>query len=152
LAQALEMRVLFAVASATFLEPAPAAPETSDFTFDPICSWAQAIFVAGCDQQYPDHTTGCAMGVVTGKPLSSKGLETSVYCLTNNQPFVHFGNPTCNYNSATGGDITVDFNCQWLVQPAGIGAAIAFVFLAGCCLVCLCRKCCGGQRTIYVYR
>ena len=40
------------------------------------------------------------MGVVTGKPLSSKGLETSVYCLTNNQP-----SPSANFQKAVFGQL-----------------------------------------------
>jgi hypothetical protein len=162
------MRFLYVVASATvpflehavkestwmheFLPKTSEAEETSDVSFDPICSWAQGLLKLGCDDQYPDHSTGCAMGVVTGKPFT-KDMKSQVYCLTNNQPFLHFGNPQCSYNSDSQGSLTVTFNCQWLVQPAGIGAIIASMLFCCGCLVCVCRRCGGRQqRTVYIYR
>jgi hypothetical protein len=118
--------------------------------WDPICSWAQAFLTAGCNEQYPDHSTGCAMGTVTGKPFT-KDMQSTVYCLPNNQPFLHYGNPQCSYNSDSQGHMTVSFNCEWLVQPAGIAAIVGSILLCCGCIACVCRGC-SGRRRVYIYR
>merc|ERR1719359_1910992 len=81
-------------------QPAPVVALVQD---DRICSWAQEYLVHECNQEYPDSQTGCAAGTILGTPFSGTPTTESMFCLTANQPFVHFGFPICETTFESGG-------------------------------------------------
>ena len=52
------------------LEESLTLPEESEDAWanGPVCSWAQEILVKQCNSQHPDTPTGCAAGIIEGKP------------------------------------------------------------------------------------